>query len=79
VEVPESVRSDPLSGIQGFNPATDILQIQSGQAASFAALDIAASGNGSVIALPPSTGNGQDIYLSNVAPSALHAANFRFV
>ena len=61
--------------VSGFNPATDILQVQTGQAAGFSSLDIFGSGANTGIQF----GHGVSIYLEGVAQTALTPANFRFV
>jgi hypothetical protein len=58
-----------------FNPATDILQIQTSQDASFAKLSFVAAGAATIVQL----GGGGELILSNTSESALQAANFRFV
>ncbi len=61
--------------ITGFNPATDLIQVQSRQEASFAALGITPINGGASVYV----GNGAFIDLNGVAPASLTAANFRFV
>ena len=58
-----------------FNVATDVLQIQSSQDASFAKLSLVAAGAATIVEL----GGGGELILSNTAESSLHAANFHFV
>ena len=61
--------------ITGFNPATDVIQLQSHQDASFAALSVSPITGGTSIYV----GNGASIDLNGIAPASLTAANFRFV
>ncbi len=65
-----------LAILNDFNPATDIIQVQAGQAANFAAIqnDSHLSGTATAILLT----DGAEIYFSNVLPSQLSASNFRF-
>ena len=58
-----------------FNAATDILQIQTSQDASFAKLSFVAAGGTTIIQL----GGGAEFILPNTPESALQASNFRFV
>ncbi len=64
-----------LPTITGFNPTTDVIQLQSHQEANFAALSITPITGGATVYV----GNGGFIDLSGVAPASLTAANFRFV
>ncbi len=62
--------------ITGFNPAVDVLQIQSKQAASFAQVSIfQLDANDTVVSLP----GGATFMLDGTPQAALTAANFRFV
>ncbi len=61
--------------ITGFNPATDVIQIQHSQVSSFAALGLAPITNGTSVYV----GNGGFIDLNGTAQASLSAANFRFV
>ena len=62
--------------ITGFNPATDVLQIQSKQAASFAQVSIfQLDANDTTVSLP----GGATFVLDGTPQAALTAANFRFV
>lgn len=72
--------------IQGFNPATDILQIESRQAAGYAALNVHELGVGSAGFNPASNaftevdvGRGATIIVESVSNAVPTAANFRFV
>ena len=62
--------------IIGFNPATDIIQLEHTQVANFGALQLSGSAGGT---LTDVTLGSSVIGLLGVAPSALTAANFRFV
>jgi len=66
--------------IYNFNPATDMLQIDTRIVPTFSALDYFASGSGTVIDLGTgqSVGTANSIYLYGVPPASLTAANFRF-
>jgi hypothetical protein len=61
--------------ITGFNPATDVIQLRSQQAANFAAVENDVFGGGADFLLH----GGANIILENIAPASLTAANFRFV
>lgn len=66
-----------------FNPITDILQIESRQVASFAALNLTQVNVNPQIGFTEYTkanlGSGGTLYLDNVQQSSLTPANFRFV
>ncbi len=62
--------------VTGFNPAADVIQVRSQEAASFTAVQNDMFYNGSTII---SLHGGAAIDLANVAPSQLTAHNFRFV
>ncbi len=64
-----------LPTITGFNPVTDVIQVQSHQEANFAALSVSSITGGATVYV----GNGAFIDLNGVAPSSLTASNFRFV
>ena len=62
--------------ITGFNAAQDIIQVQSSEAPSYAAIAVTPYGSGgSSLQL----GSGHTVVLTNVAPPSLSAADFRFV
>ena len=64
-----------MTTIQGFNAATDIIQLPAQQGGSFANLSLTNGESGVVI----SAGHGSgEILLTNIQAGALHAANFRF-
>ncbi len=67
-----SVAGDTISG---FNPQTDYIQIEASQASSFGAITLTAY-QGATLA---TFGSNPRIELNGLAPSALTAANFRFV
>ncbi len=79
---PESVFTYNAAGLGGanvigFNPATDIIQVQATQAASFTDLHLfAASPSDTAVTLGH---GGTSLFLGNVPETSLHASNFRFV
>ena len=65
------------ANVVGFNPATDIIQVQLTQAASFADLHLfAASATDTALTLGQ---GGSSLFLNGVPETSLHASNFRFV
>ena len=66
-----------ISNIINFNPAVDIIQIRSQQAASYSVLqnDMTQTGSGTVITFH----SGGQVELAGIAPSQLTAGNFRIV
>ncbi len=64
-----------LEIINGFNPASDLLQVQTGQGAGFSNPSLFAIGSDTFIQF----GYGAETYLQGVSETALHASNFRFV
>ena len=75
------VRSGLLPAtVFGFDPNSDVIEVQKQQAASFSALNISddsypASGPISLLTVP----NGGRTEIFGVAPASLHASNFQFV
>ena len=63
--------------IGGFNPATDIIQLQSAQGPGFGSLAIQAVNTTDT--LVTCGGTGAELYFKGIAPGELTTANFRFV
>jgi hypothetical protein len=86
VVITASLSGTQATYIQGFNPATDILQIESRQASSYAALNVHELGVGSYGFNPASNsftevdvGGGATIIVEGVSNAVPTAANFHFV
>ena len=72
---PETVTlAGTAATITGFNPATDILQLQSTQASSFSTLNLSQTNTATTLNL----GAGALITLQGITETQLHPTNFRF-